>query len=99
MSRTRRIYNSEEWKKKAIRHYKAKFDNNMFYLWSMHGMNVEEAAESGLVIFAGPYSYHKYKELCMGNCPFCKRDKIKKKRSEKLKKKLIEKNYILEMYI
>jgi len=97
MSRTKRIYNSEKWKKRAIRHYKAKYDNNTYYLATMYGCSIEEAFTKGLVIYAGAYSYHPYKQLCMGNCHYCKEKRMKYKRQERRKNKLIEKNYIREI--
>lgn len=99
MSRTRRIYNSEEWKKKAIRHYKAKYENRAYYLCSMYGVTVDEAFEQGIIIYAGAYCYHPYAQLCMGNCHSCKRERIKYKRRDRRKNKLREKYYISEMYI
>ncbi len=65
MSRTKRVYNTEKYKRRALRHYKAKWDNNQFYLRSMENVSPEEAIERGIPIYASYYAYHKYKEMGM----------------------------------
>lgn len=84
MSRTKRIYNRETYKRRALRHYQAKFANGMFYLQSMYMVSPEEALEKGIPIYAGSYAYHKYKPLGMK----CQEDYPKKVLSRKRRRKL-----------
>ena len=84
MSRTKRIYNREIYKKRTLRHYNAKFANGQYYLRSMYDVTPEEALEQGIPIYAGPYAYHKYK--CLGMK--CQEDYPKKVLSRKQRRKL-----------
>ena len=86
MSRTKRIYNREIYKKRALRHYKAKCDNGCYYLSTMYGVTVEKALELGIPIYSGCYAYHKYKPMGMK----CQEDYPKKILSRKRRRKLRE---------
>jgi hypothetical protein len=97
MSRTKRIYNTERWKKNAIRHYNAKhasFYRSIYY----NGLSTDFSSGEALLnanhaIYAGAYCYHPYKELdARCSCIGCVRRRGERNKKRRLSNRLIEKH-------
>ncbi len=56
----------------ALRHYWAKYNNNLIYLNHIGIDSPDEAVEKDIVLYGGYYMYHKYKMIVLhhpGNEP------------------------------
>jgi hypothetical protein len=90
MSRTKRIYNRLRWKRAAERHWRAKYNSGSWLNWYL----LDDGDPNRiLTIWAGPYCYHPYKQLCMGHCSYCYGGAIRDNRTRRRKLKLEEVYY------
>lgn len=105
MSRTKRIYNSERWKNRAVRHYNAKYASfyrslrNRGGVFSAENERAESLLDAGWAIYAGAYCYHPYKELdARCNCIDCIKTRTERNGKRRRANRIREKNYMLELF-
>ena len=101
MSRTRRIYNSEAWRKKAIRFHYARYNNVSVFHNIFYGIRPGPNPFSE-ELWAGPYCYTRYKVMYMRcGCGDCERAMHEKpyiaRRARKLEERKILKTWRQEI--